>query len=79
VKLWSLVEVCLGPLLKGRFQECKEVHFISVLKSRGLLQDDDARAFASATILDVESNAALFEKLGRNTGSLPKGWESRLG
>ncbi len=46
-------------VMTKQLQQIKVI--VGMLKSRGVLQDDDAQAFESAVALDLESNASLFQ------------------
>ncbi len=46
---------------------------VAIMKSRGILQADDASAFAFATALDMESNVALYAEMRSAYVTLAKG------
>jgi hypothetical protein len=58
-------------LFTKQLQQIKVI--VNVLKSRAILQADDAQAFESATILDHESNAAIFAEAKAAYVKLAKG------
>ncbi len=61
----------LLTLFTKQLQQIKII--VNILKSRGVLQADDAQAFESATVLDHESNAAIFSEARAAYLKLAKG------